>query len=360
VLGSVQVIDISPPLWGRSDAEAAGWGLSRVLRIETLGEATGQAIRVAQRISGKTVSADSHQIDRSTTGSLYSSVLCGFELALWKLLNSVEVGDKLSPSHDLSPNHNADWWLPRERNKIEVCALLSGSAKESVSQAVIRFEQGFKTFKLKVGNPDVEQDISLIKDIDEVVGPESRIRIDANRAWSWKEAEYVLRSTADIELEYVEEPLGDPEGYRALVDAVPVPIALDESTHTVLTRELSSDDFSRDHVSKDGNLIRETPWLRALILKPMIRGGFRNSMRLARDAYRVGVEPVLSSSFESRTGLAGLVLFAGSLPGTGLAAGLDTLRYFKSESETLPAPVLNIDTIEHRPPASIETLKRLF
>jgi L-alanine-DL-glutamate epimerase-like enolase superfamily enzyme len=49
-------------------------------------------------------------------------------------------------------------------------------------------EQGFNAFKIKVGHPDLRWDLARLRALCEVVGPDATIMVDANEAWSPKEA----------------------------------------------------------------------------------------------------------------------------------------------------------------------------
>jgi L-alanine-DL-glutamate epimerase-like enolase superfamily enzyme len=48
--------------------------------------------------------------------------------------------------------------------------------------------QGFTAFKIKVGHPDLAWDIARLRLLREVVGPDATVMVDANEAWSPKEA----------------------------------------------------------------------------------------------------------------------------------------------------------------------------
>jgi L-alanine-DL-glutamate epimerase-like enolase superfamily enzyme len=48
--------------------------------------------------------------------------------------------------------------------------------------------QGFHAFKLKVGHPDLAWDLARLKAVYEAVGPDALLMVDANEAWSPKEA----------------------------------------------------------------------------------------------------------------------------------------------------------------------------
>ena len=312
---------------------------------ESLPGASEQAIWLAGEITNMSVTGDILKTDTLESEDLFSSVSCGFELAIWKLFR---FGSKSETQPDATST--SFWLTPLQRPLINICALLAGSAEEVSSQARSRIRQGYRTFKLKVGNSDPDRDIALIRQVSGIIGSDSQLRLDANRAWSIQDAMYVFENTVDLDFEFVEEPLHEFSEYPTLVEAIPVPVALDESI----------DDVLNNHLSAEPSLFEMLPWLRALVLKPMIRGGFRKSMRIAKEAIRYGIEPVISSSFESRTGFGGLVLLAGSAPGGGLASGLDTLHYFQSEAETEGSPIIDVGSVGNRSPKDSVYLNRIL
>ena len=63
----------------------------------------------------------------------------------------------------------------------------------------------------------------------EILGEDVRLRLDANRAWSFAEAASFVRAVEDTGYEYLEEPLADPSGLESLVRDHGASVALDES-----------------------------------------------------------------------------------------------------------------------------------
>jgi L-alanine-DL-glutamate epimerase-like enolase superfamily enzyme len=49
-------------------------------------------------------------------------------------------------------------------------------------------KQGYSAFKVKVGHPDLQWDIARLKEVLSVVGSDATLMIDANEAWSPKQA----------------------------------------------------------------------------------------------------------------------------------------------------------------------------
>src|ERR671923_187743 len=68
-------------------------------------------------------------------------------------------------------------------------------------------ELGFRTFYLKVGADDPRDDVERVAALRDGAGPDARIRVDANEAWSSAAA---IRTVAELErygLELVEQPV---------------------------------------------------------------------------------------------------------------------------------------------------------
>lgn len=84
---------------------------------------------------------------------------------------------------------------------------------------------GYNAFKIKVGHPDFERDLSRLRLLAKTVRPGALIMIDANEAWGAKEALVKLGAIrrAGYDLLWVEDPIlrNDFEGLRLLRDGAP-------------------------------------------------------------------------------------------------------------------------------------------
>jgi L-alanine-DL-glutamate epimerase-like enolase superfamily enzyme len=69
--------------------------------------------------------------------------------------------------------------------------------------------QGFRAFKIKVGHADVERDLHRLALLKRVIAPASRIMVDANEAWSPKQAirNLTLMQRAGHDIFWVEDPV---------------------------------------------------------------------------------------------------------------------------------------------------------
>ena len=84
---------------------------------------------------------------------------------------------------------------------------------------------GFRAFKIKVGHPELAWDLNRLRLLVEAVGPGATIMVDANEAWTPKEAIRRLFAFRDagFDIFWVEDPCprDDFEGLRQVADAVP-------------------------------------------------------------------------------------------------------------------------------------------
>jgi L-alanine-DL-glutamate epimerase-like enolase superfamily enzyme len=114
--------------------------------------------------------------------------------------------------------------------------LSAGAAGELAAAARDRVAEGFTVLKLKVGT-DAETDLSRVRRVREAVGPDVRIRLDANQGWTPREAVRVIRGIEDagLDVELVEQPVAGPDldGLAWVSDRVGVPILADEAVFGV-------------------------------------------------------------------------------------------------------------------------------
>lgn len=92
-------------------------------------------------------------------------------------------------------------------------------------------QEGFNSFKIKIGQKDHKKDIERVRAVREAVGEEAVIRVDGNASYSFVEAREVLNELAKFRIADAEQPLarGDLKGLAELRRAVAVPIAAQES-----------------------------------------------------------------------------------------------------------------------------------
>jgi o-succinylbenzoate synthase len=171
-------------------------------------------------------------------------------------------------------------------------------------------KSGCGTAKVKVADhpASLGEDMARLEAVRDALGPDGRIRIDANAVWDVDTAVHHIREMARAAggLEYVEQPCRTIEELAAVRRKVDVRIAADESIRR-------ADDPLKVAVAgaADVAVIKCTPL-----------GGVRPAMRVAEAA---GLPVVVSSALETSVGLAAQLALAGALPELDFACGLGTL-----------------------------------
>jgi O-succinylbenzoate synthase len=122
---------------------------------------------------------------------------------------------------------------PALRDHIVVNATVPAVPAAEVARVLARFP-GCRTAKVKVAEPSQTRadDVARVAEVRRVLGPEGRIRVDANGGWNVDEAEHALHELAPYDLEYAEQPcatVAELTELRERTSWMGVPIAADES-----------------------------------------------------------------------------------------------------------------------------------
>ncbi|WP_109209094.1 MULTISPECIES: mandelate racemase/muconate lactonizing enzyme family protein [Microbacterium] len=118
---------------------------------------------------------------------------------------------------------------------------------ELVAQVRRWVDAGFDAVKVKVGKPDVAEDLDRMRAVREVLGPDRALMIDANQRWELDRATRSLEVLAEVSPAWIEEPLraddlyGHIELAKRLAASSGIPIAVGENLHNVYR----FDDFLR-------------------------------------------------------------------------------------------------------------------
>lgn len=182
--------------------------------------------------------------------------------------------------------------------------LCSDSSKETIEK--LRHQT---VAKLKIGRNSPKQDGQNAASLFTTL-PNLRLRLDANRAWSFNDAVEFAESipvSFRSRIEFIEEPCHTPEQSLQFAQAYGIAIAWDEST-----REANF-------------LVKKQPNLTAIILKPTLIGSVQKCVVLIQQAQANGLKCVISSSLESSLGLTQLAQLA-TKHTPNSPAGLDTLH----------------------------------
>jgi muconate cycloisomerase len=109
-------------------------------------------------------------------------------------------------------------------------ATLVAGEPAAVAEDALRWAaDGFATFKLKLGAGD---DVGQVCAVRQAVGPEARIRVDANAAWDVETAKRTLAELEELDIELVEQPVATFEESSEVAAATSIPVAADESVES--------------------------------------------------------------------------------------------------------------------------------
>ena len=197
----------------------------------------------------------------------------------------------------------------RLRDAIPVNATLPAVAPELVENVLARFP-GTRTVKVKVAErgQTLMDDVARVRATREFLGPEGRIRVDANGGWNVDEAERAAHALDPFDLEYLEQPCASVEELaelRARLHDWSLPVAADESVR-------KADDPLR--VAREGAAD-------ILVLKAQPLGGVAAALRIAAEA---GLPVVVSSALDTSVGLSMGAALAAALPELEFDCGLGT------------------------------------
>jgi L-alanine-DL-glutamate epimerase-like enolase superfamily enzyme len=114
--------------------------------------------------------------------------------------------------------------------KLPLLTPVNGSAPEEIVQEVeSRLEEGFRTFKIKVGK-NADADAERVNAIQKAIAGRGTMRIDANRAYSEADACRFAAALEPSGIELFEQPCRaeDWQANAKVASVSPVPIMLDE------------------------------------------------------------------------------------------------------------------------------------
>jgi O-succinylbenzoate synthase len=214
-------------------------------------------------------------------------------------------------------------WPAPVRDAVPVNATVPAVPAGQVSEVLARFD-GCTTAKVKVA----ERGQSLADDLDRVaavrvaLGPQGRIRVDANGAWDVDTAVEALTKLAAYDLEYAEQPCATVEALaelrtRLARSGVDVPVAADESIR-------KADDPLRVARLGAADLV---------VVKVAPLGGVARALDIVA---ATGLPAVVSSALDTSVGIAAGVALAAALPSLDHACGLGTVSLLERDVAAAP------------------------
>jgi O-succinylbenzoate synthase len=200
-------------------------------------------------------------------------------------------------------------WPEPLRDEVPVNVTVPAVGPEDAAR-IVR-DGGCRTAKVKVAEPgqSLADEQARLEAVRDALGPEGRVRVDANGMWSVDDAvrRIPLLDRAAGGLEYVEQPVASVEDLAVVRRRVDVPVAADESIRR----------------AADPYRVRDLEAADVAVLKVQPLGGVRACLRIAED---IGLPVVVSSALETSVGIAAGVALAAALPELPFACGLATVQ----------------------------------
>src|SRR4051812_22733570 len=230
---------------------------------------------------------------------------------------------EFSPFWDYDAAESASWWrAAREaadegwpeplRDRVPVNVTVP-AVDAATAHRIVRESGGCRTAKVKVAEPgqSLADEVARLEAVRDALGPDGRIRVDANAAWDVDTAvaRLVALDRAAGGLEYAEQPVPGVDDLAALRRRTHVPLAADES----IRRAADPLAVARAHAAD------------VVVLKVQPLGGVRACLELAE---RIGLPVVVSSALESSVGLAAGVALPAAPPELPYAWGLAPAQLF--------------------------------
>lgn len=237
---------------------------------------------------------------------------------------------EFSPFPEYGPDVTKSWraaaveaatraWPPPLRESIPVNAIVPAVDAQRAHEMTLA--SGCSAVKVKVAEGDDEARVEAVRD---ALGPEGRIRVDANGAWDVEAAAKWIAVLDRYDLEYVEQPVATLEEMAELRRRVDVPLAADESVRT-------ADDPLRVRGLEAADIV---------VLKVHPLGGVWRCLEIAE---RTGLPAVASSALETSVGIAAGLALAAALPDLPYACGLGTVALL--EDDVVARPLLPVDGV---------------
>ncbi|WP_392477729.1 o-succinylbenzoate synthase [Nostoc sp. C110] len=196
------------------------------------------------------------------------------------------------------------------------------SGKAALNQWQTLWQQGYRTFKWKIGVNAIADELKIFESLIHTLPAFTKLRLDANGGLSYEEANLWLRTCDNlkanpelpIEIEFIEQPL-PVEQFQQMLElstSYETAIALDESVATL------------------GQLAacHQQGWRGIFVIKPAIVG---SPSRLRKFCHQYQIDTVFSSVFETAIARLAALQLAAELSQNDRAVGFGIDHFFEQE-----------------------------
>lgn len=187
-------------------------------------------------------------------GGTSTLALAAVDTALWDIVAKAQASPLVAVLGQVRPS------IPAYGSGVN----LHLSQTELEAQVQRWLDREYRAVKVKVGYPDLKDDLDRLAAVRSWIGPHRHLMVDANQAWDVPTAIERIRAYEPYGLHWLEEPLisDDVEGHEILARRTSTPIAIGENIYTkyqvasYLRR--GACDYLQADVIRVGGI---TPWL---------------------------------------------------------------------------------------------------
>jgi o-succinylbenzoate synthase len=184
-----------------------------------------------------------------------------------------------------------------------------------------KLQEGYQCIKLKVGAIDFQSELELLEHIrKQYKASQITLRLDANGAFSPKEAMSKLEKIAQYDIHSIEQPIkaGQWKQLKQLCLSSPIPIALDEELIGIVNKKELLEAINPPYI----------------ILKPTLLGGIKATQEWINLADSMQIQWWFTSALESNIGLNAICQFAAEYKNS-LPQGLGTGQLYTNNFPSL-------------------------
>ena len=241
--------------------------------------------------------------------------------ALWKGTNPLDIEARLQQLHSFTAGNTtiksafdmALYDIAAKNARLPLFQYLGGTKRVvetditigigepdvMAKQALDFVASGATILKVKLGK-DALADIARIKGIRDAVGPDVKIRIDANQGWSFDDAVMALQGMGQYDIEFCEQPMRTwfDDRLPELLKLSPIKIMADESVYNHHDARKQIKSRSCDYIN----------------IKFSKSGGINEAMKICDTAVATGIPCMMGGMLESRIALSAKLHFVYASP----------------------------------------------
>ncbi|MBA3924289.1 MAG: o-succinylbenzoate synthase [Nostocaceae cyanobacterium] len=199
-------------------------------------------------------------------------------------------------------------------DSLSYSALLPAGAA-ALDRIMVLLQQGYRTFKWKIGVGDVDTELKIFAELVQVLPNDAKLRLDGNGGLGLDGAKAWLEAADKSKVvEFIEQPLGIDQfsAMLALSQQYQTLLALDESVATLAQMQNCY----------------ELGWRSVFVIKPAIAG---SPSSLRQFCQTTQIDAVFSSVFETKIGRVAALRLAAELSHPKRAIGFGVDHWFDFE-----------------------------